>query len=225
MPDNSPDVEVPRNPGMNLMARDLSPYYSGDAEDLVKEELIGPRHYRMGVVPSHLTRAAKAGAMSGIMSGAMEGTGAAASAAYDAGIGTLMAPVRPDKLVSQTKDVRRLLNRASSPEATQEQASEALSGAGQSFGKLVSQMGDFVSPYSKAYREYRYPASTDAEAAAKRLAKAKRKKNRREADSVSLYDRFVKPFKEDARISRRVKKQMNKGGPIQLTVPPSKQQN
>jgi hypothetical protein len=224
MPDES-DVKVPEEIDPNILTtRNLTPYYQGDAGDLVQEELVGPQQHQLGVVPKQLSRAGRSAIGAGVINKAL-GTGELVSSAVQAGADTLSAPVRPDRLPGKAQKVTDFLEMSADPKLTREQADAALKGAGGAFGRLMIAMQDTARPYVNAYNEYKYPSSQAAEAAGKRLAKAKRKKKRRNADSVSLYDRFVRPFKEDARVSRQVRKQMDKGGPIQLTVPPPKQEN
>lgn len=213
------DVRVPQDVGMNFTARDLRPHLSTEAKELVTEELLGPQQYQMGVVPKHLMRA---GAEAGIMGGssALFGAGNALSAAYDTGKRVLTAPARPDRLTEEAQKITDYLDTAGDANLPKEVTEQALGNAGQSMGRLFRATSNAVAPLADAYREYRYPASGAAETAARRVAKARRKRDRRQQSGLSLRDRFVRPFKEDARIGQKIRKQMDKGGPIQLNAPP-----
>lgn len=207
-----PDVEVPENPGMNLTVRDLRPHLSSDAEDLVTEELVGPQHYQMGVIPKHVGRAAQKGIGSGVLS-ALSG-GKALSSGYQAAKEMLTAPVSPGRIIGKYQDVNEALGG--------EEA--ALQEAGESLGGLAQGVMNAAAPAMDLYREYRYPSAQAAEAAAKAVAKARRKKERRESEAPAysrseLYDRFIRPMNENTEIGREIRRQMDKGGPIQMDVP------
>jgi hypothetical protein len=232
MPEPEKDVEVPEGISMNMTARDLRPYMGEDAKKMVQEELIGPQQYEMGVVPKHLTRAGAQAATSGTAS-ALMGAGSAASAAYETGVDVLTAPARPDKLVNKADRISDLLDTAGDSRLPRKVTENALMNAGKNFGGVLHMTSNAVAPLADTYRAYKYPSSQAAETAAKRIAKAKRKKQRRQKEMPSsmseglssLHDRFVRPFKEDAQISREIRKQMDKGGPIQMNAPSPEEAN
>lgn len=227
--DQGKEVAVPEGIRMNLTARDLRPHLSSDAEELVTDELIGPQHYQMGVAPKHVSRAAGDAATGGIGT-MLFGAGSALSSAYEMGMDALTAPARPDRLSSRYKDIKDLLATARRKDLPRKKTEEALTEAGSEMGTLAHMAGHAVAPAFDLYKEYKHPESQAAETAAKRIAKAKRKRERRTREdslgaSSALYDRLVRPMKENARISRSVRNQMDKGGPIQLNAPPENTSN
>lgn len=232
MPDQPKDVSVPQDVEPNLTFRDLRPYYRDNEKELVQDELIGPQQYQMGVVPKHISRAGKSAAGAGTVGAAV---GLPASdvglSALMAGTRTLTAPIRPDRVVTQAQTAQNALGDVGTTVSEGEEAPKEEED-GQGFLNAVKQIGsvygklkDTVAPYAHAYREYNYAPAQAAETAAKRLAKARRKKKRRESDGMSLRERFVQPIRDNRAISRRIKKQMGKGGPIQLNVPSGNDSN
>jgi hypothetical protein len=200
---------VPKDVSVNWTARDLRPYLEGEEEkELVEGELLPHQKYDLGVIPRHGRRALQAGTIAGSIGGGIglvssitDGASAAESLRQAAQAAGSAAQSAGTTALFPVKDIQEGIERYQ--DTNRKEAIEpALAGRQTSKGIL-----GILAPIRNALDRYRRPGKETAETAARRLAKAQRKRDRREND-VSFIEGYLKrPLLDRARAKRSVKDQ------------------
>jgi len=221
------NAHVPKTTPINWGVRDLRNYVGREERRLMDEELYPHQKDEMGVVPDHLIRAGKAAASVGAMnalggaagtlynaatSGGMEAAPAgvaesvseAASLAGKAGKDVLLGPFTLPGAARESFEMHRNAVEKDLNADTAQEVAEARAQMSRAGYNLGSKALGAVLPGRSIVKQYRNPGRQTAETAAKRLAKAKRKQDRKEKDLPLIESYLKRPINDRISASRAV---------------------